>query len=173
MHRELESTIRKIIFEVLPQKFTKLIDNRIIFNIVEDKEEKKILNYNIKFLDILAKKDRQFGFKTTLENGKILVFLGDETFNEKLKDEVQNVDWLLHEAFCMDAEAEIFKPYEKMHSTAKTASKIAMNLNVKNLILYHTSDNNLKNRKKLYTKEAQEYFKGNIYVPDDLDIIEL
>lgn len=173
MHRELESTIRKIMFEVLPQKFTKLIDNRIIFNIVEDKEEKKILNYNIKFLDVLAKKDRQFGFKTTLENGKTLVFLGDETFDERLKDEVQNVDWLLHEAMCMDSEAEIFKPYEKMHSTAKTASKIATSLNVKNLILYHASDNDLENRKKLYTKEAKEYFKGNIFVPDDLDIIEL
>ncbi len=86
---------------------------------------------------------------------------------------MQHVDWLLHEAFCMDSEAKIFKPYEKMHSTAKMASKIAMNLNVKNLILYHTSDNDLKNRKKLYTQEAQEYFKGNIYVPDDLDIIEL
>ncbi len=78
MHKELESTIRKVIFEVLPQKFTKLIDNRIIFNIVEDKEEVKILNYNIKFLDIQAKKERQFGFKTTLENGKTFAFLGNE-----------------------------------------------------------------------------------------------
>lgn len=173
MHRELESTIRKIMFEVLPPKFTKLIDNRIIFNIVEDKEVVKILNYNIKFLDVQAKKDRQFGFKTTLENGKTFVFLGDETFDEKLRDEVQNADWLLHEAMCMDSEAEIFKPYEKMHSTVKTASEIATSLNIKNLVLYHASDNNLKNRKELYTKEAQEYFKNNIYVPDDLDIIEL
>lgn len=45
MHKELKNTIRKIMFEVLPQKFTKLIDNRIIFNIVEDKEEIKILNF--------------------------------------------------------------------------------------------------------------------------------
>lgn len=173
MHRELESTIRKIMLEVLPPKFSKLIDNRILFHIVEDKEEKEILNYHIKFLDIQAKKDRQFGFKTILENGKTFVFLGDETFDERLKEEVQNADWLLHEAFCMDAEAEIFKPYEKKHSTVKTASQIATSLNVKNLILYHASDNDLKNRKNDYTKEAQEYFKGNIYVPDDLDIINL
>ena len=173
MHPELESTIRKIMFEVLPKKFTDLIDNRIIFNIVEDKEERKILDYNIKFLDVYAKKDRQFGFKTTLENGKTLAFLGDETFDEKLREEVQNVDWLLHEAFCMDSEAEIFKPYEKMHSTVKTASEIAESLNVKNLVLYHASDNDLKNRKRLYMEEAKEYFKGNVYVPDDLDSIEL
>ena len=42
MHRELENTIRKIMmFEVLLNKFFSLIDNRIIFNIVEDKEETK------------------------------------------------------------------------------------------------------------------------------------
>lgn len=105
MHKELESTMRKIMFEVLSQKYTKLIDERIIFHIVEDKEEVEILNYKIRFLDVQAKKDRQFGFKTILENGKTFVFLGDETFDERLRDEVENIDWLLHEAMCMDAEA--------------------------------------------------------------------
>ena len=120
-----------------------------------------------------AKKDRQFGFKTTLENSKKLVFLGDETFDKKLRDEVINADWLLHEAFCRESEADIFKPYEKMHSTVKTASEIGESLNVKNLVLYHVSDNNLENRKRLYTEEAKQYFKGNIYVPNDLDVIKL
>ena len=119
------------------------------------------------------KKDRQFGFMTILENGKTLVFLGDETFDEKLRDEVINVDWLLHEAMCMDSEADIFKPYETMHSTVKTASEIATSLNVKNLVLYHASDNDLENRKRLYTEEAKQYFDGNIYVPNDLDVIDL
>lgn len=173
MHPELENTVRKIIFEVLSKKYTDLIDNRIIFNVVEDKEERRILNYNVKFLDIQAKKDRQFGFKTILENGKTFVFLGDETFDEKLRKEVENADWLLHESMCLDSEADIYKPYEKMHSTVKTASKIANSLNIKNLLLYHASDNNLKNRKNLYTEEARLYFNGNIYVPNDLDIIKL
>lgn len=173
MHKELESTIRKIMFEVLPAKFTQLIDNRIIFHIVEDKEKVKILNYNIKFLDIHAKKDIQFGFKTTLENGKTFVFLGDETFNENLRNEVQDADWLLHEAMCLDSEADIYKPYEKMHSTVKTASEIAESLNIKNLVLYHSNDNDLENRKKLYTEESKKYFKGKVYVPDDLKVIKL
>ncbi len=73
----------------------------------------------------------------------------------------------------MDSEAEIFKPYEKMHSTVKTASEIATSLNIKNLVLYHASDNDLKNRKSQYTKESKQYFSGNIYVPDDLDVIQL
>jgi len=67
----------------------------------------------------------------------------------------------------------IFKPYEKMHSTVKTASEIGSSLNVKNLVLYRASDNDLENRKRLYTEEAKQYFSGNIYVPDDLDVIEL
>lgn len=31
----------------------------------------------------------------------------------------------------------------------------------------------LENRKRLYTEESKQYFNGNIYVPDDLDVIEL
>ena len=74
---------------------------------------------------------------------------------------------------CLDSEADIYKPYEKMHSTVKTASQIAESLNIKNLVLYHSDDNDLKNRKKLYTEESKKYFSGNVYVPDDLDVIEL
>ncbi len=173
MHRELESTIRKIIYEVLSTKYTRWIDDKIIFHIVEDKEKRKILNYNVMFLDVRAKKEKQFGFKTILENGKSLVFLGDETFDESLRKEILNSDWLLHEAMCLDTEADIFKPYEKMHSTVKTASQIAQNLKVKNLVIYHSSDNDLINRKQNYIKEAHLYFDGNVFVPDDLDVIEL
>ena len=46
-------------------------------------------------------------------------------------------------------------------------------LNVKNLVMWHTMDNNIPQRKELYTKEAKEYYHGNIFVPNDLDIIEL
>lgn len=173
MNKEVESTIRKIVFELLPEKYTKWIDNKIIFNIVEDKEIRKILNYDIKFLDINAKKDKQFGFKTILENGKSFIFLGDEIFDEKLRDEVANSDWMLHEAFCLDSEAEKYKPFKKMHSTVKSASIIASSLNVKNFLLYHGSDNDILNRKKLYIDEARKFYNGNVYVPDDLDVIPL
>lgn len=173
MNKELESTIRKVVFELIPEKYTKWIDNRIIFNIVEDRETRKILNYDIIFLDIYAKKVKQFGFKTILESGKSFVFLGDEIFNEKLREEVTNSDWLLHEAFCLDSEADKYKPFKKMHSTVKSASITASSLNVNNLLLYHGSDNDILNRKKLYTDEARKFYNGNIYVPDDLDVIQL
>ncbi len=173
MHKELEKNVRTILSELLSEKYMQWIGTRIFLRIVEDKEEVSILNYSIKFLDLCAKKEKQFGFKTTLENGKTLVFLGDETFNNVLTPEVKNVDWLLHEAMCMDSEATLYKPYEKMHSTVKTAAQIANELQVKNLILYHANDNDLANRKKLYSREAKLYFQGNVYVPEDLEGIEL
>ena len=79
----------------------------------------------------------------------------------------------MHEAFCLDLEENIFHAYEKNHSTAKSASKVMNDLEVRNLILYHTEESHGTDRKRLYTEEAQEKFKGNVYVPDDLEIIEL
>ena len=48
-----------------------------------------------------------------------------------------------------------------------------VSLSMKNLILYHTEDKNIKNRKDLYTQEAKKYFKGNVIVPNDLEEISL
>ena len=31
----------------------------------------------------------------------------------------------------------------------------------------------MKNRKELYTAEGKQYYQGNLYIPDDLDEIEL
>ena len=50
---------------------------------------------------------------------------------------------------------------------------MAAKLNVKNVILWHTEDKNIKKRKSLYKKEGRKYFKGGIYVPYDLERIEL
>lgn len=76
-----------------------------------------------------------------------------------------------HFAFIL--KKDIFKPYEKHHATAKDACINAHKLNVKNIILYHTEDKNLVQRKELYIKEGKEEFKGTIFVPDDLDVISL
>lgn len=55
----------------------------------------------------------------------------------------------------------------------KQAAAYAQSLQVKNLILFHGSDDDLAHRKVAYTQEAQQEFSGNIFVPDDLDVIEL
>ena len=50
---------------------------------------------------------------------------------------------------------------------------LAQELNVKNLVLYHTEDTHLDSRAASFTAEAAPYFKGRILVPADLETIEL
>ena len=108
-----------------------------------------------------------------LLNGKILTFLGDEPYREQVKSYCLDVDYLLHEAFCLYEEKEIFKPYEKHHVTAKDACENAKQLNAKAVILYHTEDKSLDSRKKRYKAEGKTVYNGDIYVPDDLEVIDL
>ena len=103
----------------------------------------------------------------------VLACLGDEPYNEQNRRYIEGADWMMCEAFCLYADRDTFKPYEKCHSTALDAGKLAEELGVKNLILYHTEEKTLDNRKDNYTREAAENFKGRIFVPDDLEVIEL
>lgn len=103
----------------------------------------------------------------------VLACLGDEPYNEQNRRYIEGADWMMCEAFCLYADRDTFKPYEKCHSTALDAGKLAAELGVKNLILYHTEEKTLANRKENYTREAAENFKGRIFVPDDLEVIEL
>lgn len=86
---------------------------------------------------------------------------------------VAGSDWLLCEAFCLLSQADVFKPYEKHHSTVADAAKLAAGLRIPHLVLWHTEDRNYQNRKALYTVEAREYYAGDLYVPGDLEVIEL
>lgn len=108
-----------------------------------------------------------------LPGNEKLTCCGDEPFSEFEREYAENSKWLLHEAFCLHSQADIFAPYEKHHSTVKDACELASWLNVKNLILYHTEDKNILRRKELYIAEGQQYFKGNIYIPDDLETVDL
>ena len=80
---------------------------------------------------------------------------------------------MLHEAFCLYSQRDIFEPYKKNHSTVKDACELAEKLGVPNLVLYHTEDKSIENRKALYTEEGGQYYHGNLVVPDDLETLEL
>ena len=125
------------------------------------------------FFDIRSVKAKQYGVAMDIGNGRKLTCCGDEPYNDCEEIYARNSDWLLHEAFCLSGEADIFRPYEKRHSTAKDAAELAEKLGVKNLLLYHTEDKNILKRKELYTAEAEKYFHGNIFVPEDLETLEL
>ena len=42
-------------------------------------------------------------------------------------------------------------------------------LGVKNLLLYHTEEMNLANRKEMYFEEGSKYYHGALWIPDDLE----
>ena len=99
--------------------------------------------------------------------------LGDEPLQECCRARATGATWLLSEAFCLAAEADIFKPYEKHHSTAEDAGRMAQELSIKELLLYHTEDKSLSTRRARYTAEAAQHFSGKIHVPNDLDVLPL
>lgn len=123
--------------------------------------------------DIGSTKEKQFGYRATLPGGTTLVCLGDEPFNERNRPQAEGADWLMSEAFCLYADRERYKPYEKQHSTALEAGRTAASLRARNLIVYHTEDDSLATRKERYGAEARTEYGGNVVVPDDLETIFL
>ena len=172
-HAELVETINTICGLVLPPSHFKLFGDRIRLNAVGDGEGAETCGLKLTFFDLGSPKSRQFGFKATLPDGQTLCCLGDEPYREGCRKYVENADWLMAEAFCLYAQRETFKPYDKGHSTALDAAGLARDLGVKNLLLYHSEDTQLDRRKALYTEEAATAFSGRIFVPDDLEKIVL
>lgn len=109
-HRGLVSVIDTIAKLTIQGKFYRMVGERILLEGVEDREHRKILEYDVEFFDIHSTKAKQYGFTTVLDNGRKLTFLGDEPYNEANRTQVQGCAWLLHEAFCMDGEAAEVQP---------------------------------------------------------------
>ena len=168
-HQELAEKIQTIASLTIQKKVCKHMGERIQFDIVESGEQRQIMGCPVTFFDIASTKAKQFGFTMKLKNGGKFTCVGDEPYNEANYEYVKGSSWLLHEAFCLYAEADKFKPYEKHHSTVKEACQLAEELGVPNLLLYHTEETHLKERKELYTAEGREYYHGNLYVPDDME----
>lgn len=171
--------IKTIIDMILAKKQLTKVTERVVFHQLEDGDCFEVGDMKLECFDIQSTKEKQFGFRAELpssdESGKPLVLacLGDEPYNEQNRRYIVGADWMMCEAFCLYADRDTFKPYEKCHSTALDAGKLAEELGVKNLILYHTEEKTLANRKENYTREAAKNFKGRIFVPDDLEVIEL
>ena len=172
-HDEVAHMLHTFCDMTLTSKLLQYIGQRIQIEIVENGETRQTKYLQLQFFDIFSTKAKQFGVRVVLPDGQNIAILGDEPYNPKCQSYVKDSDWLLSEAFCLYEHREQFKPYEKNHSTALDAGKLASELNVKNLLLYHTEDTYLSTRKDTYTKEAKQYFKGNVYVPDDLEVITL
>ena len=172
-HSGLISTIKTIAELTIQKKVTKHIGKEIRLIPLENGDTKEILDCKVTFFDIGSTKAKQFGFTLVTTAGKKLTCCVDEPYNECEEPYVRGSDWLMHEAFCLYRESDIFKPYEKHHSTVKEACQLAEELHVPNLILYHTEETHGADRKALYVEEGMQYYHGNLFVPDDLEVFEI
>lgn len=158
---------------LLKKSQTNCIGKRLHLIPVSDGEERTIIGHKIVFFDIQSTKTLQYGFTMYLDHGQKLTCCGDEPYRDCENRYAKDSKWLLHEAFCLHSQADLFKPHEKHHSTVKEACQAAERLHVKNLVLYHTEDQNIRERKEKYAREGCRYFSGNLHIPDDLETLEL
>lgn len=172
-HSDLIPVIKTITDLTIQKKVTKHIGERIQLISVEHGETKEIIGCPVTFFDIWSTKAKQYGFTIMLPGNVKFTCAGDEPYNERDYEFVKGSDWLMHEAFCLYGEADEFGPYEKHHSTVKEACQTAEELQIPNLILYHTEDKNIARRKELYTNEGREFYHGSLYVPDDMETFEI
>lgn len=170
-HAEAMRVLELICRSTLPVKVCAHFGVDIIFCPLEDHASFCAAGMSGHAFDIGSSKAQQFGFSLILPGGKRFTCLGDEPYNERARVYAEGADWLLCEAFCLYEDRERFKPYEKHHSTAADAGRLSALLGVINLLLYHTEDKTLATRRECYTREASQFFHGNILVPDDLERI--
>lgn len=168
-HSEVIRILREMMRLLMPDK---TYENIHLIE-VQDGETVRILGREVTFFDVHAAKARQFGYVLRYGEGKTLVCLGDEPYNEECRRYAQGSTWLMHEAFCREADEHIFDPHRISHSTVRDACVNAESLQAENLILYHTEDRTKGRRKQLYTEEGKQYYHGTLYVPEDLETIEL
>lgn len=172
-HNEVINIIKDIANLLLLKREIDLIGKRIYLVCVDDGQELEIIGHKVRFFDVQSIKTKQFGFSMSINNDRKLTCCGDEPYKDCEKEYVYGSEWLLHEAYCLYTQADFFQPYEKNHSTVADACQIAEKLKIKNLVLYHTEDKNLADRKALYYNEGKEFYSGNIYIPNDLEVFEI
>lgn len=157
----------------LSRKLMWLYDHRILFITVYDDDTRTIMGQPFHFFDTYRSAGTQFGFNAELPDGSHLCFTGDEPLPEACYDYAAGSKWLLHAAYCLHSQKDIYNPYEKGCGTVKEACELARYLEIPNLILVSTEDDNLERRSDLYKAESRLYYHGNVIVPDDLDAIDL
>ncbi|MCR4673014.1 MAG: MBL fold metallo-hydrolase [Lachnospiraceae bacterium] len=156
---------------LLPKKLTWNFDHRIIFVSIFDTDVRKIAGYSFSFFDIRSSKDREFGFSVTLGNGEKLTYAGETPLTEACFDAARGSDWLIHPVYCLHSQVDRYDPYGKGLMTVKEACELAGYLGVPRLIMFSTEDDSLRRREDLYRAEGRLYYKGEIYVPSDLETV--
>ena len=165
--------IKTMCEHTLAKKTCLVVYNNVNFVVVKPGDKLNIIGLDFSFFDSYAKGVELTCFETNIE-GKSLVFLGDTTCAECNYEILKNKDYVMHEALCLDKDADIYYPYEKNHATVKSICDNLKDLNIQNIIIYHTVDDYKEKRKQEFLDEAKKCdFKGNVIVPEDMEEIIL
>lgn len=173
-HTRLSEKLRAICQFTLSEKQFSTVGGSIRFMPVGDGEQRSIAGHTVTFFNTHSRKAEQFGFHMESPEGQRIVCTGDEPCQPACGHYLEGADWLLHEAFCLEAEANVFRPRLIGHGTVREAALLAGKHRVRNLVLWHTEDHTPPSlRKERYTEEAKQAYRGGVYVPDDLEVIDL
>lgn len=168
-HKEVTETIKGMCQLLFPKEKRTEIERIFHFQTVSDNEVISFPQWEMRVFDTQSQKCKQFGIDITSSDHKRLVYSGDEPLPPNQYKETQNANVLIHEAFCLEKEEDLFNPHKMSHSTVKDVAEKAAELSVQTLILVHTIDNRLEYRKNEYCKEAGLHFKGTVLIPNDLE----
>ena len=87
-------------------------------------------------------------------------FIGDECCSTSTEKYIKGAEWLFTDAYMCGKKAEIYNPVDKHHhSSVKYISEIAEKNMIKNLILSHTNDDNIKNIRKEVSTTYGKFIK--------------
>lgn len=182
LHEDVMGVAKGMLELLFPEKLEEA-EKHLRFVPVQDGGETEILGRRVQFMDLHSPNVPQFGFSMLLGNGKRFVFHGDVPFEESNRERITGADYLMHEAFHLATQKPGMPgkmpmpggkgPGKMGHSTVKEAAGYGKSLGVKTMILVHGTDSGLLTRKQDYIHEAQQVFDGELYAPNDFDVIEL
>ncbi|MGH7801146.1 MAG: MBL fold metallo-hydrolase [Thermodesulfobacteriota bacterium] len=135
---------------------------------ISDKTKYKIGNDNLLFLRTTHNVET-YGVVLELTESRLkILYSSDTNINGQIWDYVDSNNLLIHEA----AASPIYEDENEEigHSFAIDVAKKPQSKKLKNLCLVHLPHNLIESKTMLYSK-LKNYFKGNLFLPDDLDSI--
>ncbi len=112
---------------------------------------------------------QNFGIRIDWDS-KCVAYSSDTIYHKPFVELASKCDLLIHEGFVTEELVELSRKVK--HGTAKDAGKTATETHASQLALVHLFPPFLK-RKKDLVAEAKKEFKGKVFVPDELTVVEI
>ena len=169
-NEEVISTVDSLAHMLLRPSESRFIGERVFLHAMRPGDRACVMGRDTTFFDVRSKGSaKQFGFVMEYEPGKRFACSGDEPLVKENFPLIEGAQWLVHEAYCLAADEARYDPHPIHHGTVAEACATAECLGVRNLVLYHTEDDDLPHRKQRYVEEGARLFSGNLLVPNDLE----